>query len=350
MTERKYGLFLLILTVLLLCAGSAALVLGSVSMGLKDIREGFSFLFGPSGENGAGAGSSAETAALILFQIRLPRILLAILVGVSLSLSGAAFQGLFRNSLADPYVIGASSGAAFGAAAAMVAGLSIPGPVSALSLCSFAGALGAVFLAFVISRPAGNPPPVLALLLAGTALGTFFSSLLSLMLVLKDRDLHRVYYWLLGSLSGVSWKELLTALPVMAAGWLLIFLCARPLDILLQGEESAESLGVDVRKVRIVTALGASMATAAAVACAGIVGFVGLVAPHTVRLFTGPSHRRLLPASALTGALLVLLADIVSRTAAPPLELPIGIICSLLGVPFFLYLLIRRGRELGQGR
>jgi iron complex transport system permease protein len=179
-------------------------------------------------------------------------------------------------------------------------------------------------------------------------LGAFFSALLSLILVLKDRDLHRVYYWLLGSLGSASWAELFTCLPIMTLGGLIIFLARRPLDMLLQGEEEAESLGVDVKKARIVIALGASLATAAAVAAAGIIGFVGLIAPHGVRMFTGPAHKRLLPASALAGALLVLLADILARSALPPLELPIGIICSLAGAPFFIFLLIRRGGRPGR--
>jgi iron complex transport system permease protein len=250
-------------------------------------------------------------------------------------------------------VIGASSGAALGAAIAIVTGFSLPGIFSVAgfsptAICAFAGSLIAVCLVFIISRSAGNPPPAAALLLAGTSLGAFFSALLSLILVLKDRDLHRVYYWLLGSLGNASWRELLGSLPVMALGSLIIFLARRPLDLLLQGEEEAESLGVDVKRARLIIALGASLATAAAVAAAGIIGFVGLIAPHGVRLFTGPSHKRLLPAAALGGALLVLLADILARSALPPLELPIGIICSLAGAPFFIFLLIRLGGRPGR--
>jgi iron complex transport system permease protein len=344
MTRRPYAAVMTSLVLALILAGLWGIMGGSVFLGPRELYRAFLFLLRGEGEG---------TAAVILFNIRLPRIFLAMAVGSSLAISGAAFQGFFRNSLADPYVIGASSGAALGAALSIVTGLSLPAVISAAgfspaALCAFAGSLAAVFLAFIIARSVGNPPPAAALLLAGTSLGAFFSALLSLIQVLKDRDLHRVYYWLLGSLGSSSWAELFACLPVMALGALLIFLARRPLDLLLQGEEEAESLGVDVRKARIIIALGASLATAAAVASAGIIGFVGLIAPHGVRMFTGPSHKRLLPAAALAGALLVLLADILARSVLPPLELPIGIICSLAGAPFFIFLLIRLGGRPGR--
>jgi iron complex transport system permease protein len=293
-------------------------------------------------------GQGDETETLILLELRLPRIILALSVGASLGVSGAAFQGIFRNSLADPYVIGASSGAALGAALAITAGLSLAGPVSPVALCAFCGALVAVFLAFVISRSAGNPPPAAALLLAGVSLSSLFSALLSLILVLKDQALHQVYYWLLGSLNGASWTELPAILPVMFAGCLMVFLTHGQLDLLLQGEEVAESLGTDVRKTRLFIALGASLAAAAAVSVAGIIGFVGLIAPHAMRMITGPTHKKLLPATALAGALLVLLSDILARNLAGSMEIPIGIITSLGGAPFFIYLLAYRGRRLGR--
>jgi iron complex transport system permease protein len=183
--------------------------------------------------------------------------------------------------------------------------------------------------------------------LTGAALSTLFSSFLSLVLVLKDGDLYRVYYWLLGSFAGAAWPQLPSALVVMFIGCLIIFLNGRELDLLLQGEETAESLGVEVGKTRLVTALGASLAVAAAVSVAGIIGFVGLIAPHIVRMITGPVHRRLLPASALVGALIMIVADTVARTAGN-IELPIGVITSLGGAPFFMYLLARNGKNLGK--
>jgi iron complex transport system permease protein len=335
-SQWKYFLLITVLSALLLLGIFCGLFLGAVNINVAEI---FFSLLNPTEES--------QTQQLIIFDIRFPRIILAIIIGMSLALSGAAFQGFFRNSLADPFVIGASSGAALGAAIAIVFGFSFLSATIAPSIASFAGALLAVFLAFIISRASGNPPPATALLLAGTALSSFFSALLSLILVLYDQDLHRVYFWLLGSLSGTTWRTILAMLPISIFSWIVICVCIRPLDLLLQGEDTAESLGVDVKKTRIIIAAGASLAAASSVAVVGIIGFVGLVAPHSVRMMTGPKHARLLPASALMGANLVLWADIIARTIAAPMELPIGIISSLAGVPFFLYLMIRRGRNIG---
>jgi iron complex transport system permease protein len=229
MKNRSLHLYIL-LSLALIPAFFWGLLHGSVPFTLDDIYRGFLYLL---------RGTGDETAAAILFNIRLPRLLLALGVGASLGISGAAFQGLFRNSLADPYIIGASSGASLGAGLALAFGLSLNFPLSPVPLCAFAGSLTAVFLAFAISRAAGNPPPAAALLLAGTSIGALFSGFLSLALVIRDRSLYQVYYWLLGSLGGAGWRELRSVLPVMAAGSLVVFLSARPLDLLIQGEETA---------------------------------------------------------------------------------------------------------------
>ncbi len=314
-----------------------SLCVGAVRLSLADVYSAIGlFLKG---------GDSATVT--ILFSLRLPRAILAAAVGAALAVAGTGFQGFFRNPLADPYVIGASSGAALGAALALVAALPSFGPVSAPAAAAFAGALGATFLAFAVARSSGNPPPATALLLAGTALSALFSAALSFVLAVRDRDLHRVYYWLLGGFGGTTWTEVGAALPVMAIGCSLVFLASRPLDLLAFGEDTADSLGLDVKKARLVVAVGASLAAAAAVSSAGIIGFVGLVAPHAVRLVAGPSHRRLIPASAVAGALLVSLADLVSRVAAAPLELPVGVITALIGAPFFLYLMAKYGKSGG---
>ncbi|MDR1429784.1 MAG: iron ABC transporter permease [Spirochaetaceae bacterium] len=336
MKKRGYFLFMALLVLVFVLSFFSGLFSGPVPLSPGAVREALAFMV---------SGRGDDTPALILFSIRLPRLILAVAVGASLALSGAAFQGFFRNSLADPFVIGASAGAALGAALAMTWGPS-PGAFPLVQLSAFSGALSAVFLAFAVARSAGNPPPAAALLLAGSGIGAFFSALLSLVMVIKDRSLTRVYYWLLGSLGGSTWKGLLPSLPVMAAGCVIIALSARPLDLMLQGDQTAESLGVNVRRTRLLIALGASLASAAAVAQAGIIGFVGLVAPHCVRLVAGPSHRKLFPASALTGAILVLLSDSIARNALPPMELPLGIITSLAGAPFFIFLLVKYGRKL----
>ena len=296
------------------------------------------------------SGARLDSTSAVIVGMRLARGLMAACVGAALAVSGTAFQGFFRNPLADPYVIGASSGAAFGAALAIALGAGAIGPVSGPAAAAFLGALGAVALAFLVSRLGGKTPPAAALLLAGTALSSLFSAALSLVIVVKDKELYRVYYWLLGGFAGTGWAELLSAVPAMTVGCLLVWAAARPLDLLAFGEDAAAGMGLDVGKARLLIAAGASLAAASAVAAAGIIGFVGLVAPHVVRLVIGPSHRRLLPAAALSGALLVSLADTAARTVAAPIELPIGVITSLIGGPFFLYLIAKKGRFLGGGK
>jgi iron complex transport system permease protein len=337
--KRRFPLFFPALIFLLVIAFFWGLGSGSSGLDRADLFSGYSYLF---------TGKGDETIAAVLFEIRLPRILLALFTGMSLGVSGAAFQGLFRNSLADPYIIGASSGASLGAGLAIAMGFSLNLPFSPVPFFAFMGSLAAVGIAFVISRAAGDPPPAAALLLAGTSVGALFSSLLSLVLVIKERSLYQVYYWLLGSLGGTSWAVLLPVLPVMTAGSLLIFIFHRPLDLIIQGDDVAGSLGVEVNRTRLIIATGASLTTAAAVSAAGIIGFAGLIAPHGARLFVGPGHKRLIPASALTGALIVLTADTLARSIVPPMEIPLGIITGIGGAPFFLYLLARHGRSLGR--
>ena len=343
-----FALTITVLAAALIPAILWGLFSGSVSLSPGAVLEAFLFLTGRGTVENA---ESAGTAAALIFSIRLPRLLLAALVGASLGVAGAAFQGLFRNSLADPYIIGASSGAALGAALAVSFGgslgmgfFSVLGPPG---ICAFAGSLAAVILAFVISRSFGNTPSPASLILAGVSISAFCSALLALVLVIKDRNLIQVYYWLLGSLSGTTWSRLLSALPFMILGSAVIFFSARPLDLLLQGEEAAESLGLDTLRTRFILALAATLPVAAAVSVSGVIGFVGLIAPHGARFFTGPVHKRLLPASALAGALLALIADNLARGLIPPVELPLGVITSLGGAPFFLFLLVRRGRSNG---
>ncbi len=295
----------------------------------------------------AGLGEG-ELAREILFNLRLPRVLLAAVAGAALGVAGAAFQAVFQNALADPFIIGSSSGAALGAGIVMLFPL-VPFHESTLplSLAAFAGSLAATGAVLVISRAAGFSS-VMSLLLAGTSVSSFCSSLLSLLVILTDGGVQRVYYWTMGSLA-VSWDALLPVLPLIGAGMLIIFLYSRALDLLVQGDETAESLGLNSKKARIAVITGAALASGAAVSVCGVIGFAGLIAPHIARLLTGPAHRRLLPASALIGALLLLCADMISRAAAPPLEIPIGVITALGGSPFFLYLLVKYGRGAGKG-
>lgn len=280
----------------------------------------------------------------IVWDLRLARALLAACVGAGLAGAGAAFQGLFRNPLADPFVIGASGGAALGATVAIVLGGAVAGSGVSVPLAAFGGALLAVALVFGIAQSSGDESAT-ALLLAGAALSTMLGALVSLLMLFNDRQLQEIFAWLLGSFSGRSWPQLALSAPPLLLGLVALWLLARPLDALLSGEETARSLGMPLGRTRAVIIAAASLTTAAAVAASGIIGFVGLIAPHIARLLCGASHARLIPASALIGALLMLLADSAARSMLPPLELPVGIVTAVIGGPFFLWLLARRGRQ-----
>lgn len=285
--------------------------------------------------------------ATIIWEMRFGRVLLAVLIGAGLAVAGAALQGLFRNPLAAPYVVGASSGAALGATLAIVAGFQGSGAgFGPVPLAAFVGSMLAVTLVYSIAQ-IGGAAPVITLLLAGAALSSFLNAVVSLLMMLNDQNLYTVFAWLLGGLSGRSWPHLWASLPYMVVGIGVLWLMARPLDALAFGDETAQSLGLPLRWVRLVIVAAASLATAAAVAAGGTMAFVGLIAPHAARLLVGVGHARLIPASALLGALLLLFADDVARTAMAPLELPVGIVTAMLGGPFFLYLLKTRQRELG---
>jgi iron complex transport system permease protein len=284
----------------------------------------------------------------IIRELRLPRVLLAMVVGGGLGAAGAGYQGLFRNPLADPFVIGASSGAALGATVAIIMGFSSGawglGPVSAAAL---AGALLAVTLVYGIASVGGRVP-TLSLLLAGVAVSSFLGAMVSLLMSLNEENLVTIVGWLMGSLAGRGWETLQATVPLILTGGAALWLCARSLDSLTFGEESARSLGLRLNLFRAVVVVAASLATAGAVAACGIVGFVGLIAPHISRLFVGARHALVIPASAFTGAILLMLADDIARTVAAPGEIPVGIVTALLGSPFFLYVLKTRQRELVQ--
>jgi len=277
----------------------------------------------------------------ILWQIRLPRVILAALLGLLLSTSGVILQGILRNYLADPYILGISAGGGVGAAIAIALGLNITllgmSPVPLLALVF---SLGSVFVVYKLSEVAGKASPE-TLILAGVALSAFASAILSLIIILKG-NLQSIYFWLLGSLSAASWGNVVTILPYAIAGLAIAYFYSKELNALLLGEEMAKTLGIEVEKVRLILIAAASLMTAAAVSVSGLIGFVGLIVPHWVRLWIGPNHRYLIPISALSGMILLVVADTLSRTLLSPAEIPIGIVMALVGAPFFLYLLRRR--------
>ncbi len=282
----------------------------------------------------------------VIVSLRLGRGLLAALVGCVLGAAGAAFQGLFRNPLADPYVIGGSSGAALGAVLAMVFGFNIRfAGFSGVGAGAFAGGLASVAIVYAVARASRVRSDATGLLLAGTALSAMLSAMVSIVLTLNDRDLHHVFFWLLGGFSAKGMDELLTALPPTLVGLAGLFLSSRVLDVLSAGDEEAISLGLNPSRARLGIGTLATLAVSAAVAASGTIGFVGLISPHLARRFVGPGHRFLLPAAGLTGGILLLVSDVAARTLFAPVEVPVGALTALLGAPFFLWKIARRERE-----
>lgn len=278
----------------------------------------------------------------IVWDIRLPRILLAVLVGMALASSGGVMQGFFQNPMADPYIVGVSAGAALGATTAYALKLDfwILG-FNAVSVCALISALVITFLVYLLARRRGRVIPGV-LLLTGVAIGSLATSVTSFMLVMGQEDQRRVLFWLMGSLSSRQWDHVLMLTPYVVIGLVVIQLFAKDLNALLLGDEQAAHLGIAVERVKLILLITATCLTAAAVAVSGIIGFVGLLVPHLVRLVVGPDYRILLPVSALGGGLLLALADMVARTAMAPAEMPIGILTTVLGAPFFIYLLHRQ--------
>ena len=291
-------------------------------------------------------GEGLEQAELILGQIRFPRTLLGLAVGGVLALSGVAMQGLFRNPLADPGLVGVSSGAALGAAIAIVGGAALGGLPDfigpyLLSLCAFLGGLGVTALVYRLGRKNGQTQ-VAVMLLAGIALTALSGSAVGLFTYLADdATLRTLTFWNLGSLNGASYARLWPLLLVTVGVALWLPRRATALNALLLGESEANHLGVNVEGLKRELVFCTALGVGAAVAAAGMIGFIGLVVPHLVRLLAGPDHRVLLPASVLAGASLLLFADLIARLALAPAELPIGIVTAFLGAPFFLYLLLR---------
>jgi iron complex transport system permease protein len=319
---------LLLLAALLAAALILAVRLGAVPLGVREIVD-------------AAMGRGDPAAVAIVRDLRLPRSVQAALVGAALAASGAAFQALLRNPLAEPYILGVSGGAAVGAVCAIVLGLAAH--VWAVPLAAFLGALLAILLVLRISVSIGSTLDTRVLLLGGVVIGAFFNACILLALTLADTESFRsAIFWMMGSFSGATWRGSGVLALYLVPALLVLLALARPLNLLAIGEETAAYLGVSVERVKYLAYATASLLTAAAVAVAGVIGFVGLVVPHVVRFLWGSDYRFLIPASALLGAAFLVLADAVARTLAAPTELPMGAVTALVGVPFFLWLLRRR--------
>jgi iron complex transport system permease protein len=288
----------------------------------------------------------SEREVAIVMELRLPRVLLGALVGAMLSLAGAAYQGVFRNPLADPYLLGVAAGAGLGATLALAY---LPDfaqwPIDPMPLAAFVGALAGVFAAYGLGRAGGRSRTASSLVLAGVAIASFFTACQAYVQQRESDTLRQVYSWILGQLTTSSWREVVLILPYVVVSSVVILLHRRLLDVLSVGDEEADGLGVRASRIRLVVVVAASLGTAAAVAVSGLIGFVGIIVPHTVRLLLGQSYRLVLPLSVLFGAAFLVATDLVARTAVAPAEIPIGVITALLGAPFFLVVL-RRSRSL----
>jgi iron complex transport system permease protein len=299
----------------------------------------------------AGTHEAPGIDETIVFDVRLPRVIVAALVGAALSTAGVLFQALLRNPLADPYAIGTSGGAALGAALGMtVAARFGSTAVSAVPLLAFVGAIATTLLVYSLARVGGRTP-ITTLLLAGVIVSVTFGYGMSLLLLLSDRygrDTRLVYAWLLGGVTTIGWPQVAVLAVLVCGGCSIAWGWARPLNTLSLGEEPAASVGLNVERFKTAVIVVGSLLTAAAVSAAGLVGFVGLIVPHVTRLAGGPNHTRLIPSAALGGATFLVLADLLARIAAPPTEIPLGIVTAFAGGPLFLYLL-RRSRHAYRG-
>lgn len=317
-------------------AATAGLVMGPVVLAPLDVVKELV---------GLDSGLSARHVAIVE-EIRLPRVVLGLVVGATLSISGASYQGVFRNPLADPYLLGAAAGAGFGVTvviAGMAEGSATP---SHVPLAAFVGALAAVGLAYALGSASGGRTSTASLILAGVAVGSFLTAMQTYVQQRNQDTIREVYSWILGRLSTAGWGEVRLVLPYAVVTWVVLLAHRRVLDVMAVGDDEATTLGVDAARSRVVVILFASLGTAAAVSVSGLIGFVGIIVPHAVRLGVGRSHRVVLPLSLLFGGAFLCLADLLARTLASPAEIPIGVITAFFGAPLFV-LVLRSSRTTG---
>lgn len=317
------------------------LILGIVSLSVGSVHIELNRVFNALVRALTGNPSVSSEEELILFSVRLPRILFAGIVGATLSLGGVIFQALLRNPLADPYILGISGGSALGAIIGIVMGAG--SFYAGVPLLAFIGALVTVLLVFLVAGGARGALQDNSLLLSGVVVNAFFSAaILFFLSIVNSMELHSITFWLMGDLSRTSGRELYLAAVCLIIGFILLYTQARRLNLMVQGEETAEHLGVDVERTKYFLLIITSLMIAVAVSMAGIIGFVGIMVPHFMRLVFGSDHRLLLPVSALFGASFLMVADTIARVVLAPAELPVGVITALCGAPYFIFLLKRK--------
>lgn len=339
------------LLILVLIVAAAAMFAASIMTGAADasLSNVLRWLLGMEGAEQA----LSVRDRIIILDIRLPRAVLGMLVGASLAVSGAVMQGLFRNPLADPGLVGVSSGASLGAVLLIVLGSTFFGPLFAifgfyaLPVAAFCGGLITTLLLYKIATRSGQTS-VATMLLAGIALGALTGAVTGVLIFMADdKQLRDLTFWGLGSLAGANWMKILSAGPIILVSLAVVPFLARGLNALTLGEASAFHMGIPVQRLKNIAIVSVAASTGASVAVSGGIGFVGIVVPHVLRMLIGPDHRYLLPASALLGGTLLIFADMIARTIVPPAELPIGIITAFAGAPFFLWILLRGRSHMG---
>ncbi len=336
-TPRRRALVLGGAAVVLLAAMLVSILVGPAGLTpqavLLDIADRLPFV-------DVDSGLSTRQQA-ILWNIRMPRVVLGVLVGAMLAVAGAAYQGVFRNPLADPYLLGVSSGAGLGATLAIVVGGAAG--FAGVPIAAFAGGLLAVGATYALGRSVGGVRSEVVIILAGVAVAAFANAIQTFFMQLHDDTLRQVYSWMLGRLSTDGWSDVVVVLPYVVVAVAVIALHRRTLDVMAVGDVEAASLGIHPARVRLLLVCVATLGTAAVVSASGLIGFVGIVVPHAVRLLVGPGHRMLLPLSLMVGATFLVLADVLARSVMSPSELPIGVVTAAIGAPFFLVVL-RRSR------
>jgi iron complex transport system permease protein len=329
------GFILLWIVTFILCSGA-----GAADISIAQIKGLWaSKLLGSSATDIAGIDKSA----IIYWQIRIPRLILATFTGIALATTGAAFQSIFRNPMADPYILGISSGASLGAAIAIVLGWE--NNLLGISGMAFLFALAVLLLVFFIASRSGHMRSQI-LLLAGVAVSFMSSAIVSLILVLNREKIERILFWTLGGLNSANWEQLTGIIPVVIAGTFVLFYYARHLNLMSMGNETAKSLGVNTQRTSLIVLITSSLMVSIIVANTGVIGFAGLIIPHIIRLITGPDNRLVIPLSLMAGAIFLMLSDTFARVVVAPSELPVGSITALFGVPYFLFLLYQSQKKM----
>jgi iron complex transport system permease protein len=331
-SSRRLVLWMLAATATLIVAGVVGVLVGPVRLGPRsvvlELVDRLPLVHVHSGLD--------EREATILWQLRVPRVVLGALVGATLAICGAAYQGVFRNPLADPYLLGAAAGAGLGATIAIAYLPRVTSsPIGILPAAAFAGAMLAVGAAYVLGRSAGGGRTATTLILAGVAVASFLTAMQTYVQQGESDTLREVYSWILGRLNTAGWKDVGLLLPYTVLSAAAILVHRRLLDVMRVGEEEAQALGVEVRRVRLFVVVAASLGTAAAVAVSGLIAFVGIIVPHAIRLTAGASYRMVLPLSLLFGGAFLVLADLAARQVTAPSEIPIGVVTAFFGAPFF---------------